>query len=55
MFGRDLFDHRKHELESFNLAGDPRYGDIVDELSVLLADGNGWCSVRNALEAEMAK
>ena len=55
VLGRDLFDHRKEELESFNLAGDPRYCDIVDELSTLLADGNGWRSVRNALEAEMAK
>jgi arylsulfatase A-like enzyme len=55
VLGRDLFDHRKDELESFNLAGDPRYDDIVDELSALLADGNGWRSVRNALEAEMAK
>ena len=50
----ELYDHRADPGEFTNLASDPRYGDVVDELTSLLDGGwRAWLSAGGAEEVSV--
>ena len=46
----ELYDHRKGQLESVNLANHPEYKNIVKEHAKLLKKGHGWKAIARELQ-----
>jgi arylsulfatase A-like enzyme len=50
VIGRELYDHRRDAMETRNVAEHPANAQVVAELSMLLARGEGWREVRQRLQ-----
>ena len=46
---RDLFDHQSDSDENFNISNNPENGELIDDLSKLLARGKGWKNISKKL------
>jgi iduronate 2-sulfatase len=49
LMARDLFDHQSDSDENFNISNNPENGELIDDLSKLLARGKGWKNISKKL------